>query len=396
MSMGIFSPSVYAATRPDQTINQFLQINRISCLNGSDDPDTTICGNFAFTSCKDEDSDDGTGINLSQRSYQKHLDKIGEESKSIFRAKIRDLLKAKLSPDPEKNSEILADKELAHYFGKATVISKHNSIEDDADYKKTVAEAKIELSDRLTLKKEKDRVEDIFPKVKRILIQKINFLVKDRARAKQMTDKIEQIKLAGTSCANLTRDPVSAQLSQTGTTYDQFTGSFTYCNGMLLQSNSVFAMVFTIAHELAHSIDPCMLDGYNGASEDHESSYPVNGLIGCLRSKESVYARKLDTTNFCNHDQITESVADWFAAEALPEYISKFYPKLSSTQKATGYSNALREVCVLSKIYRHNVQLDEHPLAEDRINRILMANPSIRTQLGCAPVQPGLVYCRGD
>ncbi len=65
-------------------------------------------------------------------------------------------------------------------------------------------------------------------------------------------------------------------------------------------------------------------------------------------------------------------------------------------RKRLGVSNVFRHFCINE--HQHSHREDEgdfkkHPSASKRIDRILMANPKIREQIGCASEQKGLQYC---
>jgi hypothetical protein len=100
---------------------------------------------------------------------------------------------------------------------------------------------------------------------------------------------------------------------------------------------------------------------------------------------------------FCSNDQIGESFADWMAAEVLPNYMEQNY-KLTTQQYQYGYGNARRLICRISENASQSRANngDDHPLIEDRINRILLMNPKVRQQMGCAPSVSDRVYCDAD
>jgi hypothetical protein len=92
---------------------------------------------------------------------------------------------------------------------------------------------------------------------------------------------------------------------------------------------------------------------------------------------------------FCTGDQIGESVSDWLASEVLPEYIAKHHPKLTRDQYRTGYSNAFRGDCNnANPMPPFHPPGDPHPPNSERVNKIILANPQVRRQMGCAPADP--------
>ncbi len=119
---------------------------------------------------------------------------------------------------------------------------------------------------------------------------------------------MDAIEYKGTDCHKLTTyrgsdSPSLARIFIPNAYYDEAANTFRYCNGYLLHNQSEFAMATTIAHELAHSIDPCWIAQgpsdytfkYSAPTdiERSENEFPFKNLIQCLRSKESVGAERL-------------------------------------------------------------------------------------------------------
>jgi len=94
-------------------------------------------------------------------------------------------------------------------------------------------------------------------------------------------------------------------------------------------------------------------------------------------------------------DQIKEAMADWFAAEVLPEYMRRYRPELTSEQYRAGYSNVMRSQCKVEKKQDGAAAMAQYPTIEMRIQGLLLANPLAREQIGCAtqPVAEEPVYC---
>lgn len=290
-------------------------------------------------------------------------------------------------------------------------------------------------------KKARDKV---FPQIKTLLLSKIKQMVKDPTVRKNLTDKVKAIRYDSSDCSGGTTSVPG--LLMPNAFYNPSKNTFNFCSGMTLQNKSEFQMAFVMAHELAHSIDPCCITQgpsdfsfqfpEGGTRADAEAAYPIQGVIACLRSEQSVKARAADQVpqvsqsqgnyggygnygnygnyggtgggmvnnsqpqapppfaGFCQNDQITESFADWMAAEITPEYISKNYPKLSSEQRRFGYSNIWRGSCMDDATARQIAVADPHPAQGDRSNRILLVQPKIRAQMNCPKTPPrGTVYC---
>ncbi len=269
----------------------------------------------------------------------------------------------------------------------------------------------------------------IFPQVKSTILAKIDLMVSDPALRDSLKDKIKAIQYIGSDCSK----DYGAENSIPGILvsnafYNPAQNTFKYCLGMGVQNTSEYQLAFVIAHELSHSIDPCGIS--RGPSDfafkyksnldraKAEQEFPFNGVIGCLRSDKSVHAifqgqvqqngysgAQVAQSNipvnkdplFCQNDQITESFADWMAAEILPDYMEKNHPQLTVQQKRIGYSNIWRGACQSATssaaMAAMSSALDPHPSQEARTNDIILMQPKIRTQMGCPPTVPDRVYC---
>ncbi|MFH1263019.1 MAG: hypothetical protein V1495_06200 [Pseudomonadota bacterium] len=302
--------------------------------------------------------------------------------------------------------------------------------------KKILDDAEVGDPDK-TVKAVFDRV---VPIMKEVVVQ----AVPDIAWRDWMNNRLSNIQFTGTDCGTSDqKEPELGQLLQANAGYDPVSQTFTYCRGLILLNSSEFSMAGVIAHELAHSIDPCRIAQGPGnyRFKYHQlldpklaaADYPIPNLIQCLRDERSVHAYRAEATNekgtasrnilydrakpirptksrkatysvFCGGDgptqmdQIPEATADWFAAEVIPRYIEKYHPDLSETFLQHGYSNYLRGLQPLfSRISEFKDPTDEHPQLEDRIDRILMAQPKIRTQLGCGEKTDGEpLYCPSE
>ena len=295
--------------------------------------------------------------------------------------------------------------------------------------------------------------EDIFPKVRKILVGVLEKNIQDPELKKNIMEKVNSIRYAGSDCSDFFADPKGnsvAGLAIPNAFYQRITNSFKFCNGFLLQNQSAFQIAFTIAHELAHSIDPCgiVVDAENKRfdyvkpkdREFCEQAYPFKGLIPCLRGSDSIQAKTLepasdlgplgripglpppekqndkpkpddsilppvrkqgpqlsDRSPFCTKDdQISEAFADRIAIEVTPAFIKQEYkdrkPPLTKENYQIGYSNVFRDVIG----YKDAVdeKFDEHPDTKDRINKIILTHPEVREQMGCLPeTVDGTVSC---
>lgn len=260
------------------------------------------------------------------------------------------------------------------------------------------------------------KVADTFEQMKTLIVERLKALtIEDKAKA-LMIKKVSSIDFAGTSCDALTpknSTPVAADLTNNAY-YNPVQNDFHYCAGRLFQGSSMFQIAQTIAHEISHSIDPCVISTgpksvaikYSSTQDISvlESEYPIKNIIACLRNTRSIQAQRVmqsssgqmggaygnygnaftpptsQPATFCGNDQITESFADWMADEVLPSYIEKNY-SLTTDQARTGYSNVFRSSCYIPNEVASVT--DVHPTYLLRINKLILANPKIRRQMGC-------------
>lgn len=141
----------------------------------------------------------------------------------------------------------------------------------------------------------------------------------------------------------------------------------------LLSSKSFFNRVFTIAHELAHAIDPCEI-------------MPTGVEVPSYRKIEGCFI-KVRLVNrargHCSPESLLPEVfADWVAteitADALEQYVSKFKNK---RERLYSVINSVRDLCN-DEIWLED-DLRAHPSARDRMDGIFAANPRIRAILQC-------------
>jgi hypothetical protein len=92
---------------------------------------------------------------------------------------------------------------------------------------------------------------------------------------------------------------------------------------------------------------------------------------------------------FCGGtDQIGEAFSDWMGTEILADYMEKNMSSLSQKKKMNGISNLSSRFCYEGSGF------DVHPDSKLRIDRLLMANPKIRDQIGCSTPKNNVHYCK--
>lgn len=149
----------------------------------------------------------------------------------------------------------------------------------------------------------------------------------------------------------------------------------------LLSSDSWFNLVFTMAHEFAHSIDPCELRTTRSAIPAYDR------LSACFLENGLIEARK--TRSECGQDdQLSETFADWVAVQISVEALKHYATEFDRAQLFMAAANSVRDLCEDDSFELGDFQY--HPKPEIRIDRIFGRNPKIREILGCnAPLSPG-------
>ncbi len=330
-------------------------------------------------------------------------------------------------------------------YGNSTSNSLNNLtyLLDSPLFKSTNAKILQQTRNSLGVESQDENIKnDIFPKVKSKIIEKINLYVADPVVRKRLVDKISAIQYMGNDCSNqVSNSPSVDGLLYVNAGYYKASNTFLYCSGLLMKNSSYYQAYFTIAHELSHSIDPCNIGNgpedyrfeYKGAFNKQmaEQMFPFSGVLSCLRSNDSVAARDLSvatvnangnssgarggmiglpsgappavfnsTAAFCEKDQIGESFADWMAAEILPELVADKFGKRTPEKNRLGFSNVARGMCDDERVTPRSADVDAtdpHPYWYLRTNKVLLAQPKIRSLMGCPEIPTQAKYCKaGD
>ncbi len=153
-----------------------------------------------------------------------------------------------------------------------------------------------------------------------------------------------------------------------------------YVLGTTSQSN----WVFTLAHEFAHSIDPCELRASGWTPPALEK------LNGCLLGS-GVVQMPNDRHECLTRDQLSEVFADWLATEILVAWLEHYGKEYPTPQRWALVRNSVRDLCPPPN---SDFDSEWHPETRTRINRILGENAKIRNYLGCPPSEQKT--CRTD
>lgn len=278
----------------------------------------------------------------------------------------------------------------------------------------------------------------IYPQVQELLAKKIESMPIDPEQKKLMAEKVRAIEFKGFDCAEPFGEgfaSVPSAMTPNAAFYNGSNG-FWFCSSLLLMGNSHFQIAGVIAHELAHSLGPCALaSGPTGLAIPHkrassieelDNQYPIPPLLRCLRQENSIGSRNKsfsppkggflwggdqsthtqdrelaehEKATACAIDTAEEDTCDWFSAEVLPQYIKKNFPNLDQNQLRNGYSNVLRYGCVVkdpTKVSSSGgMDFGKHSETADRIDRMFLQNPEIRSQMGCPAKHSKYIYCDG-
>ncbi|MBL7715103.1 MAG: hypothetical protein JNL01_06505 [Bdellovibrionales bacterium] len=173
--------------------------------------------------------------------------------------------------------------------------------------------------------------------------------------------------------------------------------------GYVRSTTSWFNLVFTLAHEIAHAIDPCE-QKKKGWVADTSLVYPrlnrcfaVTGLL----VEQNIYGPqpKASTQECGRTDQRPEVFADWLAGRVTALALKEFSQEFDNRQLEASVKNAVRDLCTPGPEDPHDLAAnapDEHPSQRIRIELLFARNPMIREVLSCEPQPPTERYCAFD
>jgi hypothetical protein len=156
----------------------------------------------------------------------------------------------------------------------------------------------------------------------------------------------------------------------------------------LFTAKSWFNLVFTMGHELGHSIDPCEV-------RSARLSFPAYDKLTACFLKTGLVAMSKTRSECDEDDQLSETFADWMGAQITAEALKTFATEYHGAQLVNATSNAVRDLCEQDD----SAELDTitHPSPRVRIEKIFGNQPGVRSVLGCTvPTQPSSEYCGFD
>ena len=272
----------------------------------------------------------------------------------------------------------------------------------------------------------------VFDRVLDLMRSKVRLdLAKNPAARANFLERLDLVQFGGFDCATVSRVDLSQSLKfsffrETATDGRQI---IRFCPGALRWNQSEYSWVWFLAHEMAHVIGPCEYQRLpsgdasgkrNLALEYGElltrgemlERHPYGAVLTCLSDTASddhgrvgPAARFTDsdrydsngryvngTPAFCSTDgasrgdQIDETFSDWMATEVLGEYVARYFGDQSALDRRNGISNVFRGIgpFVWSGDLTSKATAT-YLSAEDRINRILFAQPKLRCAVQCGP-----------
>lgn len=242
------------------------------------------------------------------------------------------------------------------------------------------------------------RIRDLFASAKETLLHFIDsqpFQALSRQDKELLRSKIERVKLELPPPASVyadepdlfTRNDVYYERTSDGRVRIRIGGA------LFFTVRSKFNLAFTLAHELAHSIDPCEL------RSDNVDILSYRGLAECFGSPADAIA-----TECAAHGKLSEIFADWVATHVVAEMLSKAAAGFTPSQIRSAVFSTVRDLCYEDDDdddieAETGVELSSaHPNVSFRVNRIFAQHPIIRKLLSCSdptgPTLPGVPsYC---
>lgn len=193
---------------------------------------------------------------------------------------------------------------------------------------------------------------------------------------------------------------------------------------------SEFALIQVLAHEMAHSIDPCFLMGkgvqgnktflpiiqYRGMNEGLPSAierFPMSSIHKCLLSVDSLGVENTEqklaehmkyigegpgNTAYLAHPlcwlkRHSEGFCEFIASEIVARYLNSKQAPTKQNNIRAGITNIVAAFCHQTNFRREeSPKISFHPSTEDRARRILFAHPIVRLKAGCVSASE-FKYC---
>ena len=258
------------------------------------------------------------------------------------------------------------------------------------------------------------QIKEIFNNIRSDIQALVRAIVKDPKKRQRIIDEYENIKLFwikkpvdelyvknsnGSLILSDTIDPLDTDKAVVSIFFDPDLSHFksnnayytpTSSNGVVkvdeqiainpgllhLLEKSPIALIFPIAHEMAHKIDP-----KRGALNGHDLSAEYEELLTCYKNNSSIKLEK---------GQSQEVIADYIASEILARQVQNL-PKSESRERVM---EAMSGLCIIEEDSRHYLSLKgPHPSLLLRFRGIFSANPSLRKVMDCPPASTKYKTC---
>ncbi len=144
----------------------------------------------------------------------------------------------------------------------------------------------------------------------------------------------------------------------------------------VVNAKSWFNLVFTFAHELAHSIDPCEV------RSSHLAFPAYDRLAACFFTK-GIAPPRSGRKECEESDQLSEVFADWLAVQISARALEDFGKEFSGNALASAALNSVRDLCEQEDESSDRSKYDIHPTPQVRIETIFADHPGIQALLGC-------------
>ncbi|MBU6374900.1 MAG: hypothetical protein KGQ59_02785 [Bdellovibrionales bacterium] len=141
----------------------------------------------------------------------------------------------------------------------------------------------------------------------------------------------------------------------------------------VLGTSSRYNLAFTMAHELAHAIDPCELRSTGWA-------IPAFDRLSACFTAAGVAATPKNRVECRRNDQLSETFADWVAVQVASRALVQWGSEYPEPQRWASVGNSIRDLCEEDD---GPAAQETHPNTPIRIEKILGTNPVIREFLGC-------------
>lgn len=152
-------------------------------------------------------------------------------------------------------------------------------------------------------------------------------------------------------------------------------------------ARSWFNTVFTMAHELAHGIDPCEV-------RSARLAFPAYDRLSACFMQQKLVALRKNRFECGANDELSETFADWVAVHVTAQTLRTYSTEFHGNALMNSMINSVRDLCETPESLQ---DVDGyHPPAPVRIDKIFGRNPEIREILGCEANPNAMTYCSFD